>query len=82
MISRAFKAGLVITKRTFGSQQGSPLLRTLFEECVKKRRNPCFELHSSQIQILKEPIDYYLALNVLCCQFYRKEYYRQRNVFV
>lgn len=46
------------------SPNTNPLLNTLFEELVKKRKSPCYELFSSQIQILYEPIDFYLALNV------------------
>ncbi len=37
----------------------------LFENLVKKRRSPCFEILSSQLQILTEPTDYYLALHKL-----------------
>jgi len=64
---------LRLRARTF-STQNYPLLRTLFGEFVKKRRSPCFELHSSQIQILYQPIDYYLALNVPADINYRRGY--------
>ena len=37
----------------------------LFENLVKQRRSQCFEVLSSQIQILSNPTDYYLALHKL-----------------
>jgi hypothetical protein len=37
----------------------------LFESLIKERRAPCFEVLSSQIQILSNPTDYYLALHKL-----------------
>ena len=44
----------------------SKSLRFLFTHLVKERRSPCFEVPDSrQIIILKEPLDYYLALNKL-----------------
>ena len=36
----------------------------LFQHLVKERKSPCFEVRSSQIEILKDPVDYYLALHV------------------
>ena len=35
---------------------------------IKERRSPCFEVQSSQIQILRDPVDYYLALHKLTRQ--------------
>ena len=37
----------------------------LFDHLIKARRAPCFEVLSSQIQIITEPTDYYLALHKL-----------------
>jgi len=37
----------------------------LFDHLVKERKAPCFGVYSSQIKILKDPIDYYLALHKL-----------------
>lgn len=37
----------------------------LFNHLIKERKSPCFEVNSSQIEILKDPIDYYLALHKL-----------------
>lgn len=37
----------------------------MFEHLVKGRRAPCFEVLSSQVQIITEPQDYYLALHKL-----------------
>ncbi len=47
------------------SAANAPLLNTLYTELVKKRKSPCFELRSSQIQVLTEPMEFYLALIVL-----------------
>ena len=32
---------------------------------IKERKSPCFELYSSQVQIITSPQDYYLALHKL-----------------
>eukprot|EP00347_Sterkiella_histriomuscorum_P003103 403365574 len=40
----------------------------LFNNLIKERKSPCFEVRSSQIQILKDPVDYYLALHKLAKQ--------------
>ena len=37
----------------------------LFNHLIKERKSPCFEVRSNQIEILTEPIDYYLALHKL-----------------
>jgi hypothetical protein len=36
----------------------------LFKYLIKDRKSPCFEVRSSQIEVLKDPVDYYLALHV------------------
>ena len=36
----------------------------LFDHLIKERKSPCFEVRSNQIEILKDPVDYYLALHV------------------
>lgn len=38
--------------------------RFVFDNLIKSRKAPCFEVYSSQIQIIQEPVDYYLALHV------------------
>ena len=41
----------------------------LFNHLVKQRKSPCFEIPDSrQIEILTEPLDYYLALHKLIAQ--------------
>ena len=42
----------------------SKLLSNLFNKGVKQKKIPCFEVYSSQIEILSQPIDYYLAIIV------------------
>lgn len=37
----------------------------LFNHLIKERKSPCFEVNSSQIEIIKDPLDYYLALHKL-----------------
>jgi hypothetical protein len=39
-------------------------VKFLFELNVKKKKLPCFEVFSSQIEILNQPMDYYLAVIV------------------
>ena len=48
---------------TNNSQQ-SPILSHLFENLIKKDRSGCFVVQSNQIEILNEPMEYYLALHV------------------
>lgn len=36
----------------------------LFNKSVKGKKNPCFEVYSSQIEILSQPMDFYLAIIV------------------
>ena len=40
----------------------------MFNHLIKERKSPCFEVRSSQIEILKDPVDYYLALHKLTKQ--------------
>jgi len=40
------------------------ILKTLFEKNVKLKKIPCFEVYSSQIEILHQPMDFYLAIIV------------------
>ena len=40
----------------------------LFSRLIKERRSPCFEIQSSQLQIITDPTDYYLALHKLSNQ--------------
>jgi hypothetical protein len=39
-------------------------VKFLFDLNVKKKKLPCFEVYSSQIEILNQPMDYYLAIIV------------------
>lgn len=40
------------------------VLKMLFENNILKKKLPCFEVYSSQIEILNSPFDYYLAIIV------------------
>ncbi len=44
------------------------ILKKLFESNIKKKKIPCFEVYSSQIEILNQPIDFYLAI-LVCFSF-------------
>jgi hypothetical protein len=46
------------------------ILKTLFEKNVKLKKIPCFEVYSSQIEILHQPMDFYLAIIVNIYFFY------------
>jgi hypothetical protein len=35
-----------------------------FEKNIKNKKLPCFEVYSSQIEILNQPFDFYLAIIV------------------
>lgn len=48
-----------------GKRKISLAQRFIYDELVKERKSPCFELYSSQIQIISNPQDYYLALHKL-----------------
>lgn len=40
------------------------IIKMLFEKNVKLKKLPCFEVYSSQIEILHQPMDFYLAIIV------------------
>ncbi len=40
------------------------IIKLLFENNILKKKLPCFEVYSSQIEILNTPFDYYLAIVV------------------
>ena len=40
------------------------IIKTLFENNIKSKKLPCFEVYSSQIEILNLPMDFYLAILV------------------
>jgi hypothetical protein len=46
------------------------LIKNLFEFNIKTKKIPCFEIYSSQVEILNQPFDFYLAiivsLNLIC----------------
>lgn len=46
------------------SEEYSELLRYLFDKNVKGKKLPCFEVYSSQIEILSQPMDFYVAIIV------------------
>lgn len=41
-----------------------PILKYFFSKNIKTKKLPCFEVYSSQIEILNQPMDFYLALIV------------------
>ena len=41
------------------------VIKTLFENNIKIKKLPCFEVYSSQIEILHLPMDFYLATLVI-----------------
>ena len=51
-------------KRFCTINYNSKLLTSLYNKGVKQKKIPCFEVFSSQIEILTQPIDYYLAIIV------------------
>ena len=40
------------------------LLKDIFEFNIKTKKIPCFEVYSSQVEILNQPFDFYLAIIV------------------
>lgn len=40
------------------------VLKYFFENNIKTKKLPCFEVYSSQIEILNQPMDFYLAIIV------------------
>ena len=49
----------------FSKRSISQAQRFVFDHLIKERKSPCFELYSSQVQVLTNPQDYYLALHKL-----------------
>jgi hypothetical protein len=43
----------------------SDTIKKLFDLNIKTKKIPCFEVYSSQIEILNQPMDYYLAIIVI-----------------
>ncbi len=41
-----------------------PIIKYLFSKNIKTKKLPCFEVYSSQIEILNQPMDFYLAIIV------------------
>lgn len=40
------------------------LIKSFFEFNIKTKKIPCFEVYSSQVEILNQPFDFYLAIIV------------------
>jgi hypothetical protein len=40
------------------------LIKHFFENNIKSKKLPCFEVYSSQVEILNQPFDFYLAIIV------------------
>ncbi len=40
------------------------IIKCFFENNIKTKKLPCFEVYSSQIEILNQPFDFYLAIIV------------------
>ncbi len=55
----------LLNSKKFCSSYNSSLLNNIFSKGVKQKKIPMFEVFSSQIEILNQPIDYYLAIIVL-----------------
>ncbi len=55
-----------IRKANFNSTDNvyTDTMKLFFENNIKNKKLPCFEVYSSQIEILQQPMDYYLALIV------------------
>jgi hypothetical protein len=45
-------------------QEYPNIVKMLFENNVKLKKLPCFEVYASQIEILHQPMDFYLAIIV------------------
>jgi hypothetical protein len=45
--------------------KNNKILNYFFSKNIKQKKVPCFELYSSQIEILNQPMDFYLAMIVL-----------------
>ena len=46
-------------------RQLSKAHKFVYDNLIRERKSPCFELYSSQMQIISNPTDYYLALHKL-----------------
>ncbi len=46
------------------SREYPEILKLLFEKNIKNKKLPSFEVYSSQIEILNQPMDFYLAILV------------------
>jgi len=55
----------LLNLKKFCTVYNSSLLNNIFNKGVKHKKIPMFEVFSSQIEILNQPIDYYLAIIVL-----------------
>lgn len=59
-----------IASKYFSSHENSQshnypdVLKYFFNKSVKDKKLPCFEVYSSQIEILHQPMDFYLAILV------------------
>jgi len=54
----------LLNLKKFCTTYNSNLLNNIFNRGVKQKKIPMFEVYSSQIEILSQPIDYYLAIIV------------------
>ena len=73
--STSYLSGLSVSNRIFNDfrfklikmiqNKTSKWQRFLFNKLVKERKSPCFEVQSSQIKIINDPQEYYLALHKL-----------------
>jgi hypothetical protein len=46
------------------------IIKCFFEKNIKNKKLPCFEVYSSQIEILNQPFDFYLAIIVKKIEIY------------
>jgi len=50
---------------TTNNKYDSEIINLLFENNIQHKKVPCFEVFSSQIEILQRPFDFYLAIIVI-----------------
>jgi hypothetical protein len=50
------------------------IIKGFFENNIKNKKLPCFEVYSSQIEILNQPFDFYLAIIVKKFNIYKKKF--------
>lgn len=80
-MNKFLKATFIRNTFSFSSTQNikyANSLEFLFNEHSLKLKQPYFQVHSSQIEILDNPIDYFIELNVKLVfrkigDFFRKE---------